>query len=507
MDNSNLTKSTTSKAKEMHAKALLASREWRLSNLYKIKTKQGTVIDFKPNWAQQLLLKPHYLNLILKARQLGVTTFFSLLFLDTCLFNDNINAAIIADNRETSKEVFIDKVKFAYDNLPEWVRKMTPAYRDNVHELRFANGSVFRVGTGLRGGTLQLLHITEFAKICVENPSKASEIISGSLNTLQAGQFACMESTARGREGFFYDMCKQAIALQNAGADLTQLDWKFWFFPWWKHPDYHMEDPNVVIPNELQKYFKTLENQGIKLEMSQKIWYAKKEEIQAELMKREYPATPEEAFETANEGYYFSALMSKARTDRRICHIPPDDHALKFSAWDIGYSDSTAIWTFQVIGKEIHYLDYYENSGEALAHYVKWLKERPYPIEKHFMPFDAAGREKATGKAYVDYARDMGLKVELLQKSNNELVDIELLRNYFPKLWFDQSRCTTGMKAVENYRKEWNEKLSCFRERPLHDWASHGTKALIYSINAIDKMTGSKGLTKEEWRRLKNDYS
>ena len=151
----------------------LGNKEWRLRNLYKIKDKQGNIVDFEPNWAQKLLFEPHYLNIILKARQLGITTYHAILFLDTCLFNHNVNAAIVADSKPVAKEIFIDKVKFAYDNLPQFVRDMCPAYRDNVNEMRFSNGSVFRVATSLRGGTLQLLHITEFAKICQENPSKA----------------------------------------------------------------------------------------------------------------------------------------------------------------------------------------------------------------------------------------------------------------------------------------------------------------------------------------------
>lgn len=90
-----------------------------MSNLYYIKDKSGNKVLFKPNWAQLQLMNPHYLNIILKARQLGVTTFHALLFLDTCLFNHNVNAAIIADTKPNAKEIFIDKVKFAYDNLPE----------------------------------------------------------------------------------------------------------------------------------------------------------------------------------------------------------------------------------------------------------------------------------------------------------------------------------------------------------------------------------------------------
>ena len=226
----------------------LSSREWRMSNLYRIKDKYGNVVDFEPNWAQQMLLKPHNLNLILKARQLGITTFFSLLFLDTCLFNDNINAAIIADSKNVSREIFIDKVKFAYDALPEWVRGLTKAYRDNVNELRFSNGSVFRVGTSLRGGTLQLLHITEFAKTCIENPKKADEVVSGALNTLQAGQFACIESTARGKDGHFYNMCQNAIKLRNEVTRLTNLDWKMWFFPWYD------EDLHYTLDQSEEEY-------------------------------------------------------------------------------------------------------------------------------------------------------------------------------------------------------------------------------------------------------------
>lgn len=228
---------------DVMGRSRIADRLWRMSNLYKIKTKSGEVLTFEPNWAQQELLDNlHYLNLILKARQLGVTTFFSLLFLDTCLYNDNIHAAIIADNKDTAKEIFRDKVKFAYDNIPECFKQHAPAFRDNVNELRFGNGSVFRVGTGLRGGTLQLLHITEFAKICVENPTKAAEIMSGALNTLQSGQFATIESTARGRDGDFYDMCKGSISMQQAGKSLSALDWKFWFFPWWGEISYTLND-------------------------------------------------------------------------------------------------------------------------------------------------------------------------------------------------------------------------------------------------------------------------
>jgi hypothetical protein len=485
---------------------LLSDRKWRLTNLYYIKDKSGQSVPFKPNWAQLQLMKPHYLNIILKARQLGVTTFHALLFLDTCLFNENVHAAIIADSKQTAREIFVDKVKYAYDHLPDCIRALCPANRDNANELRFANGSVFRVGTSLRGGTIQLLHITEFAKICQENPRKAAEIMSGAINTVHVGQFICIESTARGREGFFYDMCKTAIALKDQGAELGQLDWKFWFFPWQDHPDYKIQAKNIVFPKELDEYFEKIEGQGVKLTQEQKNWYVKKMQTQGEYMKREYPSTPDEAFESANEGLYFGKQIAQARQEKRICYLPYDDHAKTYTAWDIGYNDETAIWVFQLVGKEIHLIDYYENSGEGLAHYVKWVREKPYIYEKHYFPFDADSKEKGSGRSYVDLAREMGLKTQVLPRAKNELFGIENLRGMINRMFFDEKKCAQGIKAIENFRKEWNDKLGCYRERALHDWASHGSKALIYTSEAVGRMSNGSGMTAEQWRRLRDEY-
>jgi len=491
---------------ESMAVELLSNKLWRMSNLYYIKDKSGNKVLFQPNWAQLELMKPHYLNIILKARQLGVTTFHALLFLDTCLFNHNVNAAIIADTKPNAKEIFIDKVKFAYDCLPEWLKQMAPAKRDNVNELRFENGSVFRVGTSLRSGTLQLLHVTEFAKICVENPRKANEIISGALNTIQAGQFCCIESTARGRGGAFYTMCKKAMEQHEAGGELGKLDWKFWFFSWWKHPEYTLDPKGIVLTKEQEEYFEKVQSEiNHVFTPEQKAWYVKKAETQGEWMTREYPTTPEESFLSANEGLYWGQQMSKARAERRICNLPYDDHCLTYSSWDIGIGDSTAIWVWQLIGKEIHFLNYYENSDESLPHYVNWIKKLPYTFEKHFMPHDAGAREKGSGKSYADIARNLGLKVEIVPLDHNEMYGIEAVRNAFPRFWFDQSKCDKGLKAIDAFKKEWNEKLGCYREKSLHDWASHGAKALIYGTQAIDRMQIGRGLTAEEWRALRKN--
>jgi hypothetical protein len=114
----------------------LGDWRWRLNNLYWIVGKEGEKINFKLNWAQEVLFNEmHYLNVILKARQLGFTTFIQLFMLDACLFNSNIRAGTIAHRLDDAQAIFRDKVKYPFDNLPEGIRAAVPIVKDSVTEL------------------------------------------------------------------------------------------------------------------------------------------------------------------------------------------------------------------------------------------------------------------------------------------------------------------------------------------------------------------------------------
>ena len=135
---------------------------WRLNNLYWIIDEQGNRVRFKLNWAQaNLFSEMHELNVILKARQLGFTTFIQLFMLDACMFNSNMRAGTIAHTREDAEAFFRDKVRFPYDNLPDGLRAANPATEDSARKLSFGNNSSIRVGTSLRSGTFQYLHVSE----------------------------------------------------------------------------------------------------------------------------------------------------------------------------------------------------------------------------------------------------------------------------------------------------------------------------------------------------------
>jgi len=267
----------------------LSDRIWRLNNLYYIKDADGKRVRFTPNWAQLEILKnPHNFELCLKCRQIGMTTLFCIDGLDSVLWNDNFQAGIVAQTLDDASNIFKDKLKFAFDNLHPAVRALFKLVGDSAKEMAFSHGSAIRVGTSLRSSTLQMLHVSEFGKICAKDPEKAREIITGSLNTVHAGQRIVIESTAEGREGRFFDMCESAMSKKK--EDLGELDFNFRFFPWHRHPEYQLSQP-VKIPENVAEYFDKLYLRGIHLSDGQKWWYAKKYETQKEDMTREFPPT------------------------------------------------------------------------------------------------------------------------------------------------------------------------------------------------------------------------
>lgn len=222
-------------------------------------------------------------------------------------------------------------------------------------------------------------------------------------------------------------------------------------------------------------------------------------------MKREFPSLPEEAFETSNEGLYYGKQISEARQQGRLQKVYYDANAPVHTAWDLGYNDLAAIWFFQQIGQEIHLLEYYENSGEALTHYLKYLKSRSYVYGKHLVPHDASVHEFSTGLSLVEVARNHGLQFTIVPDIGvNEGIDAA--RNLLNRCWFDEEKCSKGIQALDSYRKEWNERNGCWASHLLHNFASHGANAFRILAVGIGKLT-NKGLSAEEWRDIRRKYA
>lgn len=486
----------------------LAAQRWpdkqaRLSDgFYSIKDKDGNIVPFRMNEDQAKFIEErHGMDIVLKARQKGFTTVIQLDMLDDCLFVPNTGAGVIAHNLDDAKAFFADKIKFAYDRLPQEFRAVVSSTQDAANSMKFSNGSSIRVGTSLRSGTLQRLHVSEYGKLCAKFPEKAKEVKSGAFNTVQAGQRITVESTAEGQAGHFYELTQIAQRKLASGQPLTPLDFKFHFAPWWTSDEYVLH-ADVTITAEFQEYFDKLEAEDcIVLRPEQKAWYVKKAEQQGDEMKREYPSTPKEAFEASVEGAYFAKEMLRVRKEKRICRIPIMD-APVYTTWDLGLNDSMTITFWQDHGFERRAIDYYENSGEGFGHYAAVLNRKGYNYSRHYMPHDADQRSLTeVADTRRMHAERAGIKpVEVLKRIDTEQAGIDASRSFLAKVWFDEERCARLIACMDNYRKAWDDKLGVYKSYALHDEFSHGYKSFESAAIRPEK-TGAGSLDLSKLRR------
>lgn len=466
---------------------------WRLTSgkLYKIMIKgddgeDGLVVPFIPNDSQRNFLENiHYRNIILKARQLGFTTAIDLYFLDCALFRKDIRAGIIAQNEDAAKTIFRDKIKFAYDNLPEELRQAMPLERDSQSELLFThNNSSIRVGTSMRSGTIHYLHVSEFGKICAEFPKRASEVVTGSIPAVPQNGIVCIESTAEGQEGYFYSMCDRAEKQAEQGKELTKKDYRFHFYAWWKEPRYRTKE-NVIITEKDHEYFDQVEvSMNTTIDTEQRAWYCMTRDAdfsgEDEKMWQEYPSTPKEAFQKSTEGCFYAVQMTKARKEGRITTVPYQQGYPVNTFWDIGSGDGTAIWLHQEIGQKHNFIGFIEGWGEPYSYYVSELQKLGYVWGRHFLPHD--GNHVRQGQQRNLSPKQ---KIENLGLKNIEIVDrvadishgIQQTRDMLGNCWFDEEKCKKGIIHLDSYRKTYSKTRMMYIDTPLHDEHSEGADA------------------------------
>lgn len=290
---------------------------WRINNLYIIANEKGQEVLFRCRMAQTVLfMTMWFLNIILKARQLGFSTAIQVFILDHAMFNDNRQCGVIAQGKDEAGAIFSSKILYPYERLPNFLKTGKRSVKSKTGTgIKFNNDSWIRVAVSFRSGTLQVLHVSEYGKICANYPLRADEVQSGSFNAVHEDSYIFVESTAEGATGNFFDMSVDAMELLASGIDLSQQDFKFHFYPWFDDPKYVAPVPpgGLKLSKEKVKYFASVEAaNGVTLTDEQISWYIGKERNQKGKMKQEYPSTPMEAFLTSGRKVFDSDDLMRA---------------------------------------------------------------------------------------------------------------------------------------------------------------------------------------------------
>ena len=201
------------------------------------------------------------------------------------------------------------------------------------------------------------------------------------------------------------------------------------------------------------------------------------------------------SFDAAIPGSVWGDCLDKAQLAGRIGSVPCQPEFPVLTAWDLGRTDSTAIWFFQMIGNEIHVIDYHESNLKDIEYYADLLRGKvhhddtteikkqkarteQYKYSTHWLPHDARARTLAAGgKSIQQQMIDQNVGRIVIAKRLDHVDGIQGARATFPHCYFDAERCEYGIEVLRNYHYEWDEEKKVFSNMPAHDWSSHGASA------------------------------
>lgn len=208
------------------------------------------------------------------------------------------------------------------------------------------------------------------------------------------------------------------------------------------------------------------------------------------------------------EGAIYSAELRKLFLENRVREVKHDPAAPVYTAWDLGSTDDTAIWWYQVIGGEVHVLESYASNGGSISEYATQIlgkktqvdivggkvsvkigenipelaHRRAYNYGRHFLPHDARAKTLAAqGKSIIEQLAAALTFDRLAIVPDIGVEDgIQAARSMFHRCWFDKDGCDSGLKALRRYQRKYNDDTQSFSRVPLHNWTSHYADAWRY---------------------------
>jgi hypothetical protein len=216
------------------------------------------------------------------------------------------------------------------------------------------------------------------------------------------------------------------------------------------------------------------------------------------------------SFDAAVLGAFYAEELRIARNEGRIGVVPIDRMVPVHTAWDLGFTDSTAIWFIQVVGREVRIVDYHEESGSGLDRYVKlldakrklhgWRYDDGNNRVANWFPHDVEHKELATGLSRRQTLEALGVRVTTVPVAH-VMDGINATRRLLARSWIDEKRCERGLAALQAYRRDWDDVNKLFKAKPLHDWSSHGADAVRTFAQGFGDETGPRLLEYDRQRK------
>jgi len=201
-------------------------------------------------------------------------------------------------------------------------------------------------------------------------------------------------------------------------------------------------------------------------------------------------------FDAALIGSYYGDLINKAKQADRMGFFPYDPAKPVYTAYDLGNDANVCIFA-QTNGNGVNIIDYFEESNTPFSEMCKVVSEKPYTYATHFFPHDVVNRDHE-GNTRIETALNYGIEATINPRASID-DGIEAVRNMLPRCNFNESSTERLIEVLMSYERVWDDKNKTFKERPLHNWASHGSDAFrALAVNSDEITESGQGWTTEE---------
>lgn len=422
-----------------------------------------------------------------------------------------MDALMIAHNLEAGESIFSKKISFAWEKLPAEIRQLYGVDNKTTKTLRFDFGekgfSSLAVDTSGRSGTYQRVHVTELAEISKKYPKKVPDIIEGTIPAVPSNGRVDVESTSQGASGEFYEMFMEAW---ERGLPRNPQEYKAHFYNWtWDDEEINRITPISFKDMEQGEKFREYAERHKLPDVQITYYYLKWLSLNKKWnsLKREYPTTPQEAFDAVSEGTYFGEQVGLMEINGQIGLYPHQRELKVHTVWDLGIGKNLVVGFYQrdTVSNLVYKVDCLEGEGsDGIPQMIAKVLNKPYVYGKHFAPHDIKATEEGTGKTRLDTAKSLGINFTVIEDHSVE-DRINQTSLFLDRLRMDAEKCKKCIRALKAYEHEWDEKRGMYKDEPLHNWASHWADETGYAAMVENKMNNNNQINLP-FRDATNDW-